>query len=110
MMAKVDSTDDFKLNTEKFSAAAHTAKELAEKLEDVHKECDKNIDTAYFSWAGKGRNEFEKKYHIFEQQFTDLKNSLWDIYESIVAAESSYIQGDVDSAKQLDGKTERYSQ
>ena len=54
--------------------------------------------------------QFEKKYHIFEQQFTDLKNSLWDIYESIVAAENSYIQGDVDSAKQLDGKTERYSQ
>lgn len=108
-MAKVDSSQDFELNTKSFSEVAHTAKALAEKLEDAHKECDKSIDAAYFSWAGKGRNEFEKKYHVFEQQFSDLKNSLWDIYESIVAAENSYIQGDVDSAKQLDGKTDRYS-
>ncbi len=108
-MANVDSSSDFKLNTEKFSSIAHKAKKLAEKLEDAHTVCDKNIDTAYFSWAGKGRNEFEKKYRIFEQQFSDLKNSLWDVYESIIAAENSYIQGDVDSAKQLDGKTDRYS-
>ena len=57
-------------------------------------------------WAGKGRNEFEKKYKIFEQQVADIKNGLWDLYEDIVAAEEGYIQADTDAAKAMDGVSE----
>lgn len=105
----VKSSGEFSLDTKSFSSAAEKAKTLANEMEDMQSECDKEIDALLFSWAGKGRNSFEKKYHIFKQQLRDLKNGLWDLYEDIIAAEESYIQADVDSAKALDGKTARYT-
>ena len=96
----------FKLDTSSFSNAANSAKKLAEKLEDAILDCDKAIDKLYFDWSGKTRNEFEKKYHIFESQVSDIKNGLWELYEDIVAAEESYIQADTDAAKAIDGKSE----
>lgn len=100
---------DFKLDTSKFSTSANSAKKLAEKLEDAMHECDSAINVLYNDWTGIARNEFEKKYKIFEHQVTDIKNSLWDLYEDIVAAEESYIQGDTDLAKKLDGVTEGHA-
>ena len=36
-----------------------------------------------FSWAGAGRDMFEKKYRVLSQQFGDLSDDLRDISESI---------------------------
>lgn len=96
----------FKLDTSGFSDAANSAKKLAEKLENAMLDCDKAIDSLYWDWSGKTRNEFEKKYKIFESQVTDIKNGLWDLYEDIVAAEESYIQVDTNAAKAMDGVSE----
>lgn len=97
---------NFKLDTSSFAECANASKKLAEELENAMLACDKSIDSLYFSWSGKARNEFEKKYKIFEHQVTDIKNALWDLYEDIVAAEESYIQADTDAAKAMDGVNE----
>ena len=78
--------------TSAFTESAEAAKNLAETLEGAIAKADKAINNLYDVWAGKGRNEFEKKYKIFEQQVADIKNGLWDLYEDIVAAEEGYIQ------------------
>ena len=97
---------DFKLDTSAFADSAEAAKKLAEKLENAIAKADKAIDSLYFVWAGKGRNEFEKKYKIFEQQVADIKNGLWDLYEDIVGAEVGYIQADTEAAKAKSGVSE----
>ena len=96
----------FSLDTSSFADSANSAKKLAETLENAIADADRAINALYDVWAGKGRNEFEKKYKIFEQQVADIKNGLWDLYEDIVSAEKSYIQADTDAAKKLDGVSE----
>ena len=97
---------NFSLDTSSFADSAKAAKKLAETLEDAIADADKAINSLYDIWVGKGRNEFEKKYKIFEQQVADIKNGLWDLYEDIVAAEEAYIQADTDAAKAMDGVSE----
>lgn len=97
---------NFNLDTSAFAECANASKKLAEGLENAMLTCDNAVDSLYYSWSGKTRNEFEKKYKIFEHQVTDIKNGLWDLYEDIVAAEESYIQADTDAAKAMDGVNE----
>ena len=100
--------ESFQLDTSSFADSANAAKKLAETLADAIEDCDTAIDNLYFSWAGMSRNEFEKKYHIFERQVKDIKTGLWDLYEDIVDAEEAYIQMDVDMAKEIEGSYEDY--
>lgn len=97
---------EFKLDTSAFAKSAVATKKLAITLEGAIAKADKAINNLYDVWVGKGRNEFEKKYKIFEQQVADIKNGLWDLYEDIVAAEGGYIQADTDAAKEMDGVSE----
>lgn len=99
----------FKLDTSRFADCANSAKTLAEKLEDAILDCDRAIDSLYIDWMGKTRNEFEKKYKIFEQQVADIKNGLWELYEDIVSAEESYTQADTNMAKEMEGVTEGHA-
>ena len=96
----------FKLDTSAFANAANSAKTLADELENVILDCSNEVNLAYSDWSGETRNEFEKKYKIFDSQATDIKNGLWDLYEDLVAAEESYIQADTDIAKKLGGVSE----
>ena len=96
----------FKLDTSVFSTSAEATKKLAETLEDAIADADRAINELYSVWYGKGRNEFEKKYKIFEQQVADIKNGLWDLYEDIVDSEEAYIQADTDAAKTKSGVSE----
>ena len=98
----------FKLDTSSFAESASNAKKLAENLESAMAKSDRAINELYFTWAGKGRNEFEKKYKIFEQQVIDIKNGLWDLYEDIVTAEEEYIKLDCEAAKKDFGKNSDY--
>lgn len=99
----------FKLDTQAFSDAAESAKKLAEELEGAIAKTDRAINTLYGKWSGKGRNEFEKKYKIFEQQVADIRKGLWDLHDDIVTAEEEYIKADLESAKAQDGKSGDYS-
>ena len=97
---------DFKLDTSAFTESAEATKNLAETLEGAIAKTDKAINNLYDVWVGEGRNEFEKKYKIFEQQVADIKNGLWDLFEDIFVAEDGYIQSYTDAAKAMDGVSE----
>lgn len=102
------SGDNFSLDTSNFDSAIKKARELAEKMGALRDEMDGAKNNLMFSWAGKGRNTFEKKYRLFSQQFADLKDDLYEIAENLLEVEEKYIQADTDAAKSLDGKTSRY--
>lgn len=99
-------TSGFKLDTSPFADAANATKKLATVLEEAIANADKAINALYGDWSGKGRNEFEKKYKLFERQVGDIRTGLWDLYEDIVEAETNYIQADTDLAKTMDGMSE----
>lgn len=102
------SADSFSLDTSNFDAVIEKARTLADKMATLRNEMDGLKSNLMFSWAGNGRNTFEKKYRLFSQQFGDLKDDLYEIAESLLEIEEKYIQADTNAAKALDGKTSRY--
>lgn len=102
------SADSFSLDTSNFDAVIEKARTLADKMATLRNEMDGLKSNLMFSWAGNGRNTFEKKYRLFSQQFGDLKDDLYEIAESLLQIEEKYIQADTNAAKALDGKTSRY--
>lgn len=99
----------FKLDTSAFAKSANATKKLTEQLDAVIEKVDNSVDELFGSWVGKGRNAFEKEYHIFERQMSDVRNGLWDLYEDIVGAEEAYIQQDLENAKEHAGVESDYS-
>ena len=99
---------EFNLDTSNFEETIRKADELADKMCDLHNELDELKNNLMFTWAGKGRNTFEKKYRVLTQQFGDLKDDLREIAEGLRAMEEDYIQADTDLAKTLDGVDSRY--
>lgn len=95
--------DEFKLDTKHFSEIAEKCKSLYESLQESRNSLENVKNDLLFTWAGKGRNEFEKQYRLLNQQFSDIIDDTKDMYEKIIAAEESYIQADTDAAKQRDG-------
>lgn len=109
-MAKESRVSDkeFFLDTASFDEVAGICKDLSEKMLSVKNEMDGMKSLLVFTWAGEGRDSFEKKYRLLSQQFGDLSDSLRDISEGIYEMEQTYIQADTDLAKSLDGETNRY--
>lgn len=102
------SNEEFSLDTSNFQTVIEKSKNLANKMGDLKNELDGLKNNLMFSWAGKGRNTFEKKYRLLSQQFGDLKDDLMEISESLLSMQEQYIQADTDLAKALDGKDSRY--
>ena len=102
------SGSEFYLDTAIFDEAAKLCKDLAEKMTSLKNNMDGKKNNLMFSWAGAGRDMFEKKYRVLSQQFGDLSDDLRDISESIYQMEQEYIQADTDLAKALDGSDNRY--
>lgn len=108
MSTKPVSNEEFSLDTSNFDAVIEKSRNLANKMGDLKNELDGLKNNLMFSWAGKGRNTFEKKYRLLSQQFGDLKDDLRQISEDLLYMEEQYIQADTDLSKALDGKDSRY--
>lgn len=102
------SQGEFDLDTGGFDEAIKSAQKLSEKMGDLKNELDSIKNKLMFSWAGKGRNSFEKKYRLLSQQFGDLRDDLRSISEELYSKEEQYIQADTDLSKALDGVDSRY--
>lgn len=109
-MNKVDtrvSNAEFNLDTSSFDNIINSCKNLASTMGDLRSDLDNLKNELMFTWAGKGRDTFEKKYRLLSQQFQDLKDDLYDVSESLLKIEEQYIQADTDLAKALDGVDNR---
>lgn len=102
------SSEEFSLDTSNFASVISQANSLADKMATLKNDLDSLKIDLMFTWAGNGRNTFEKKYRLLSQQFGDLKEDLREIAESLKNMEQEYIQADVDLSKALDGVDNRY--
>ncbi|HIR00329.1 MAG TPA: WXG100 family type VII secretion target [Candidatus Scybalocola faecavium] len=98
----------FHLDTKSFDQVITSTQDLADLLGDLKNNMDRMKDNLMFSWAGDGRNTFEKKYRLLSQQFGDLRDEVREISQGLIEMEEAYIQADTDLAKALDGKDSRY--
>lgn len=103
---------DFKLDTKSMSQIATDCEDLAKRMQDIRhggklssSGLDMVVADALDRWHGKGAKAFEKKYHALAQQLSDISEQLYELAEVIRNAEDSYIQADMEAAKQLDGKS-----
>lgn len=102
------SSDEFLLDISGFDAVITGSKTLADKMRDLKGQMDGVELTLMSSWAGEGRNTFEKKYRVLAQQFDDLTDDLFQISEDLLKIEEQYIQADTDMAKTEKGRDSRF--
>lgn len=98
-----DNLRDFELNTGNMAKTAEQCKTVADKMNALRAELRESKDALLFTWAGEGRNEFEKQFRLLDQQFSDIVDDTMNMYEEILSKEEAYIQADTDAAKQLEG-------
>lgn len=107
-MSERVSDQEFSLDTSHFASVIRKAEELSGKMGDLKNKLDGLKNNLMLTWAGNGRNTFEKKYRLLSQQFGDLKEDLRDIAENLKTMEQEYIQKDIDLAKTLEGVDNRF--
>lgn len=100
--------DDFSLDTSGFNDVIVNTKKMAEEMRDLKDNLDGLKNSLMYTWAGAGRNTFEKKYRLLTQQLGDLKDDLFEMAEQLIEIEQAYIQADTDAAKAADGVSNRY--
>ena len=52
-------------------------------------------------WRGKGRTQFETQYMLMERKLEDISAILYEIYDGLVDAETTYIDADEAVAKEI---------
>lgn len=70
-------------------------------LEDIKKEIEDNVNLLYDVWVGKSRNEFERQYNLLFSKISDIKDSLDEIYNMMVTAQTSYDETDDDIRQKI---------
>lgn len=88
------SGSEFYLDTASFDEAAKLCKDLAEKMTSLKNNMDGKKNNLMFSWAGAGRDMFEKKYRVLSQQFGDLEELLEE-----AATQYEKVEDEVDKIK-----------
>ena len=88
-----------KIDTSNFPAALDSIKNMAKSMENVVNSLNDYKGEIISSWVGKGRDQFEKSYHIMQRKLKDGSDMTWDIYENLIQAQTELIQADVDAAK-----------
>lgn len=70
-------------------------------LEDIKKDIEDNVNLLYDVWVGKSRNEFERQYNLLFSKISDIKDSLDEIYNMMVTAQTSYDETDDDIRQKM---------
>ena len=61
-----DNLDDFTLNTGNMAQTAEQCKTMADKMSALRAELREAKDSLLFTWAGEGRDEFEKQFRLLD--------------------------------------------
>ncbi len=93
----------FTLDTSSMESVGKACEELAECMRNARWIMDASKENLMTIWDGEGAFAFKTKYQVLTAQLADMTEEMHDMAESIYAAENSYIQTDIDAAKQLDG-------
>lgn len=83
------------VDTEAIFTAHTQVKSIVESYKNVNKEVNTITNTIKDNWVGKGRNAFESQYNLLIKKIDDFGDTLVDIYDALVDAESAYEESDL---------------
>ncbi len=86
------------IDTTNFPDAIKSIETMAKAMEDIVTTLDDYKAFLLENWVGKGRNQFEKSYHIIKRKLLDESDITWDMYEKLVSSEEVLLQNDIDVA------------
>lgn len=91
-----------RLETDKIHDAIMKFKSTAKTFTETKNKVEKTTHTLLSTWAGKSRNNFEKQYNLLTGNLNDIEETLYDLYDALVEAESTYIDADEAVSKEID--------
>lgn len=89
------------LDTEKFANTISTLKKSIAEYNDIKNEIKVTTDTLFEDWTGEGKTQFQKDYATLFRQLTDIADIMYELYDTLVEAEATYIKADEEAAKLL---------
>jgi len=89
------------LDSQKLLDAANKIDTCIKDYNEIIKRITTTTNELLSSWHGEGKTEFEKDYSTIYQQLTDISDIMYDLYDSLVDADSTYVQTDEDISKSL---------
>jgi len=100
--------DKFELDTKNMDSTIQSISDLARQTEELRGNFQEVLTSATYGWYGNGRTTFDKETHKLMQQFTDVSQMLYEIAEDLYTAAEAYYEADMQLAKAVDGKQNRY--
>lgn len=82
------------INTESIYDVHTKIKEIVESYKDINKRVADITTEVNENWVGKGHNEFQSQYKILIRKIEDFGDTLQDIYDGLVDAETKYEDAD----------------
>lgn len=93
------------LDSQELSDAANELDACISKYNDIVRQAVRSTDVLLALWSGEGRTAFEKDYNTIYRQLSDISDIMYDLYDSLVDADATYVQTDEDIAKGLTMET-----
>lgn len=90
-----------KVDTENFSDVEVAARNLAQTITNMQAQVSLSKTAAIQHWQGRGCTAFIDLYDVIDQQMKDVSAEFWDIFETLVGAEESYLEGDQGAATDI---------
>lgn len=89
------------LDTKKLLDAANKVDSCLKEYKEIIKRISNVTNDLIGNWYGEGRKEFEKDYSTIYQSLTDISDIMYDLYDSLVDSDATYVQTDEEIAKSL---------
>lgn len=89
------------LETQKFTDTVNTFKEGVNTYNNIKLSVERTTTSLLLTWKGEGRTQFEKDYQLIFRQLTDIGDVLYELYDSLIDAQASYVKTDEELSKQF---------
>lgn len=87
--------DSFRsLDTKHFADAEKSAKEIAQNVEELRNNLETITRETTEGWMGAGYKQFDLLAETVKIQMKDVSQEFWDLYDSLVNAEASFLEAD----------------
>ena len=87
------------IESQKLIDAAKKVDSCIHKYNEVIKKISNDTRNLLESWHGDGKTAFEKDYNTIYRQLTDISDIMYDLYDSLVDADATYVLTDEQIAK-----------
>lgn len=82
------------LDTKHFGEVELSAESIANTIRDLKADIAKSKRLAERSWVGEGRTQYDNLSYVVDQQIQDVSDEFWDVYESLIEAQETYLEAD----------------